>query len=206
MILHVVNTALVLFALIGLSVAHKDSSTFQYQLIPNEPTAVSPSGYHYHRYDSGIFDLETWTCELKNMRRVGDARKDYSAQCQIETAARMILVPFFLAAITVAGLSVWAFVVGGKQMLGSKEVYTKNIDLETGKSFEDGKQVQVEELELDTLRSDRQIDARLSKIEEGAEESDEASNAATPLTTVQALAVGTAENKDKDPKSGANVA
>ena len=174
MVLHVINAILVLAALIGSSVAHKDSSTFDYGLIPQEPNAVSPSGYRYYRYDAGIFDLETWTCELMNVPAVGDAMKDYSAQCQIEVAARMILVPFFLATLAVTGLSIWVLVVGGKQMPGSEQLYTKDIDLEVGK------QVQVEEVELDTLRPERQVDARLSKIEEDAEEPEETPKNATP--------------------------
>jgi hypothetical protein len=180
MVMHIVNAILVLSSLIALSVAHRDSSTFQYELIPNEPNAVSPSGYRYYRYDSGMFDLETWTCELENAKAVGDAWKDYSAQCQIEVAGRMILVPFFLAAIAVAGLSVWALVVGGIQTSSNEQVHTKDIDLEVGKSSEDGKQVQVEEVELDDLKTERQVDARLSKIEEGTEEAEEDPKDATP--------------------------
>ncbi|KAF3044802.1 hypothetical protein E8E12_010735 [Didymella heteroderae] len=168
MVLHVVNSVFVLSALIGMSVAHRDSSTFQYQLIPTEPNAVSPSGYRYYRYDAGIFDLETWTCELMNAPAVGDAMKDYSAQCQIEVAGRMILVPFFLAAIALAGLSIWALIVGGKPRSHNEQLYTKDMDLEAAK------QVQVVEVELDTLKPERQVDARLSKIEEDTEEPEEA--------------------------------
>jgi len=180
MVLHVINAILVLAALISLSVAHRDSSTFDFKLIPQEPNAVSPSGYRYYRYDAGMFDLETWTCELMNAPAVGEAMKDYSAQCQIEVAARMILVPFFLATIAVTGLSVWALVVGRRQLPHNEHLYTKDIDLEVGK------QVQVEEVELDTLRPERQIDARLSKIEEDAEEPEEAPKDATfPVKAVK---------------------
>jgi hypothetical protein len=196
MALHVVNTILVLSALIGLSVAHKDSSTFDYKLIPQEPNALSPSGYRYYRYDAGTFDLETWTCELMNIPAVGDAMKDYSAQCQIEAAARMMLVPFFLATIAVTGLSIWALVVGGRQLPHNEQLYTKDIDLEVGK------QVQVEEVELDTLRPERQVDARLSKIEEGAEELEEAPKDATPPPVKAAKTLSESEgNTDEATKS-----
>ncbi|KAF1926152.1 uncharacterized protein M421DRAFT_40695, partial [Didymella exigua CBS 183.55] len=130
MILHIINAVLVLCALIAISVAHKKSSTFQYQLIPKDPNVASPSGYRYFRYDSGTFDLETWTCELKDARGVGDARKDYSAQCHIEVAGRMIMTPFFLAAVTITMLSVWALIVGGKEMPYNEQIYTKDVDLE----------------------------------------------------------------------------
>lgn len=199
LILHIINAVLVLSALIGLSVAHKDSSTFDYKLIPQEPNAVSPSGYRYYRYDAGIFDLETWTCELMNAPAVGDAMKDYSAQCQIEVAARMIFVPFFLATIAVTGLSVWALVVGGQQVPHSEQLYTKDIDLEAGK------QVQVEEVELNTLRPERQVDARLSKIEEDAEEPEEPPKSVTAPVKAVETAIESGERTDKATKSSVSA-
>lgn len=199
MILHVVNAILVLSALIGLSVAHKDSSTFDFKLIPQQANAVSPSGYRYYRYDAGIFDLETWTCELMNAPAVGDAKKDYSAQCQIEVAARMILVPFFLATIAVTGLSIWALVVGGQHVPHSEQLYTKDIDLEAGK------QEQVEEVELATLRPERQVDARLSKIEEDAEEPEELSKSVTAPVKVERTAIESGERTDEATKSKVSV-
>jgi hypothetical protein len=198
MVLHVVNAILVLAALIGSSVAHRDSSTFDYKLIPQEPNAVSPSGYRYYRYDAGMFDLETWTCELMNAPAVGDAMKDYSAQCQIEVAARMILVPFFLATLAVTGLSIWALVVGGKQMPGSEQLYTKDVDLEVGK------QVQIEEVELDTLRPERQVDARLSKIEEDAEEPEEVPKNASPAALAK-VAEAPSESEESTDEATKNL-
>ncbi|KAJ4378294.1 hypothetical protein N0V86_005994 [Didymella sp. IMI 355093] len=205
MVMHIVNAILVLSSLIALSVAHKDSSTFQYELIPNEPNAVSPSGYRYYRYDAGVFDLETWTCELENAKAVGDAKKDYSAQCQIEVAGRMILVPFFLAAIAVAGMSVWALFVGGNQTSSNEQVHTKDVDLEVGKSSEDGKQVQVEEVELDDLKTERQVDARLSKIEEGTEEPEEDSKDATPSAKAEEIRSESVESTGIHTKTGAST-
>ncbi|KAJ8116837.1 hypothetical protein OPT61_g1820 [Boeremia exigua] len=174
MVLHIINAVLVLTALIAMSVSDKASSKFEYDLIPKEPNAVSPSGYRYYRYDSGIFDLETWTCELMKPEVVGEARSDYRAQCEIEVAGRTIMAPFFLAALAVASLSVWTFFVGRKQEPRSDHTYTKEIDLEGGSEAEAGKQIQVEEVELATLpRPERQHDARLSKIEEDGEETEE---------------------------------
>lgn len=177
MVLHTINAILVMTALIALFVTHKNSSTFQPELIPNEPNAVSPSGYRYYRYDAGIFDLETWTCELMVPKVVGDARKDYRAQCDIEVAGRTVMVPFFLVALAVASLSVWTLVTGQKQQQRNEHLYTKDTDLEMGRESEDGKQVTVEEVELAELqRSERQRDGRLSKIEEDGEEETEESS------------------------------
>ena len=201
MILHSINAILVLTALITMSVSHKASSSFKYNLIPKEPNAVSTSGYRYYRYDSGTFDLETWTCELKNTKRVGEARKDYQAQCEIEVAGRMIMVPFFLVTLAAIGLSVWALVVGGKQGPRSEHLYTKDADLEMGKGPEDGKQVQVEEVELATLdRPEKQKNGRLSKIEEDGEETEEAPKNATTAAKVEETNALLAESKDVDVK------
>lgn len=205
LVLHVINAILVLTALIAMSVSHKGSSTFQYEFISKEPNAVSPSGYRYYRYDSGMFDLETWTCELENVSGVGDARKDYRAQCEIEVAARMVLVPFFLAAMAVAGLSTWTLIVGGRQSPQNEHVYTKDVDLEVGEGPEDGKQVQVEEVELDTLRPEREVDARLSKIEEDGEEPEEQPKDATPLAKVEATKSGLDESEVVDTKTGVRI-
>lgn len=187
LILHTINTILVLVALIAMSVSHKASSKFQADLIPKEPNAISPSGYRYYRYDDGTFDLETWTCELMHPEAVGEARKDYHTQCDIERAGRMIMAPFFLVALAVTGLSVWALVTGSEQGPINEHIYTKDADLETGKGPEDDKHVQVTEVELATLqRPERQDDSRLSKIEEDGEEAEEA---AKRLST-KAIVVG----------------
>lgn len=155
-------------------VSHKASSAFKVELIPRAPNAVSPSGFEYFRYDAGTFDLETWACALKDLRAVGDARRDYKAQCDIEVAGRTILVPFFLVALAVAGVSAWALIVGGKQRPHSEFFLTKDNDLEQNKGYDGGKQVQVAEVELETLRPDRQKDGRLSKIEEDEQEVEDA--------------------------------
>ncbi|KAJ4994180.1 hypothetical protein SVAN01_00009 [Stagonosporopsis vannaccii] len=174
LVIHTINTIMVLIALIAMSVSHKASSTFQAELIPREPNAVSPSGYRYFRYDAGTFDLETWTCELMHPDSVGEARKDYQAQCNIEVAGRMMMAPFFLAALAVTGLSVWTLVAGGEQGPSKEYIYAKDADLEMGTQPDHGKRVQVEEVELTTLqRPERQKDGRLSKIDEDGEESEE---------------------------------
>ncbi|KAF1358795.1 hypothetical protein EJ07DRAFT_123296 [Lizonia empirigonia] len=174
LLLHIVNVILVLTTLIAMFVSHKASSAFKEELILRAPNAVSPSGFKYFRYDAGTFDLETWACALKDLRAAGDARMDYKAQCDIEVAGRTIMVPFFLVALAVAGVSAWALIVGGKQRPRSEFLWAKDNDLEQNKGDDGGKQVQVAEVELETLRSDRQKDGRLSKIEEDEQEVEDA--------------------------------
>jgi hypothetical protein len=200
MVLHIINAILVMTALIAMFVSHEASSLFDHELIPRTPNAVSPSGYRYYRYDSGTFDLETWTCALEYAKGVGEARKDYKAQCEIEVAGRTIMVPFFLVALTVAGLSVWALIVGREQGRCSEHIYTKNVDLEMSKGSENGKQVQVEEVELANLdKPERQKDGRLSKIEEDEDEAEE-----TPKQTARLAPVADIESIST--QSGENVA
>ncbi|KAJ4344958.1 hypothetical protein N0V95_006071 [Ascochyta clinopodiicola] len=176
-VLHIINAILVLTALIAIFVSHKASSLFDYKLIPESPNAVSPSGYKYYRYDAGTFDIETWTCELEKPDIVGEARKDYKAQCGIEVAGRTILVPFFLVAVAVAAVSICALVGGGKQESRSGHLWTKDVDLEMNKGSVDDKHLQVEEVELETLeRPERRTDGRLSKIEEDEQEVEEVPN------------------------------
>lgn len=182
-----------------MAVSHKASSTFKGDLIPKQPNAVTTSGFRYFRYDSGIFDLETWTCELMHAEAVGDARKDYRAQCEIEVAGRTIVAPFFLVTLAVAGLSVWAFVAGREQEPSSTHIYNKDVDLEMGRGREDGKQVQVEEVELATLQKpERQKDGRLSKIEEDGEEAEDAAKRASMKAKIEGDP--SAEDKDADAK------
>ncbi|KAH6639819.1 hypothetical protein C7974DRAFT_139343 [Boeremia exigua] len=207
MILHIFNVVLVLTALIAMFVSHKVSSTFDYTLIPKEPNAVTSSGFRYYSYDVGTFDLEHWTCELMKPKAVGDARNDYKAQCEIEVAGRTILVPFFLAALAVAGLSIWALIAGEQQAPRGEHIFTKDIDLEMmGKGPEADKQVQVEEVELATLqRSERQNDDRLSKIAEDEEEMDEVPKQRSTEAVVEENNTQSADTKDAKAKNAGGV-
>jgi hypothetical protein len=197
MILHTINAILVLSALIAIFVSHKASSLFNYDELPQTPNAVSPSGYRYYRYDSGTFDLETWTCELKNAKAAGEAREDYRKQCDIEVVGRTIVVPFSFVALVLAGMSVWAFVVAEKQGPRSEHLWTKDLDLEVGKADADGKHVKVEEVELATFeRLERQKNGRLSKIEEDEQEAEEAQKEATTTSNI------TVSGESESPKIG----
>lgn len=168
-----INAILALTALIAIFVSHKASSQFKSDLIPRTPNAVSPSSHRYYRYDSGIFDLETWTCQLGNAKVVGESRADYRKQCEIEVVGRTILVPFFLVALAVASMSVWNFLVGCKQSSRSEQTWTKDTDLELVTADAEGKFVQVEEVKLATLkRTEWPKHGRLSKIEEYEQEAE----------------------------------
>lgn len=200
MIIHTINATLVLTALIAMSASHKASSLFQYELIPKAANAVSPSGFKYYRYDDGTFDLETWTCTLENAGSVGEARKDYAAQCGIEVAGRTIMVPFFLVALAVACLSVWALSVGGNQEARGAQLWTKDVDLEMNKGDTDVRHVEAEEVELAASeKPEKQQDSRLSKIEEDEQEAEEALGQVTPAS--ETAISGKAESlttEDKD--------
>jgi hypothetical protein len=187
-------------ALIALFVSHGQSSKFQPDLIPKAPNAVSPSGYRYFRYDSGYFDLETWTCELTVPKAVGEARHDYQMQCNIEVAGRTVFVPLFLVALAVAGVSIWSLVTGQKQGYQNEHIYTKDVDLETGNGSEGGKQVQVEEVELADMQRERQRDGRLSKIDEGGEEAEEAGKQLPTTAEVVETGISPAQPKDAEVK------
>jgi hypothetical protein len=73
MFVHLMNSILVLFALVSIYVTHKSSSRFRDGYVnfrtsfmndtsPNDPTD------NFFRYNIGTFDLETWSCELKDVR------------------------------------------------------------------------------------------------------------------------------------------
>jgi hypothetical protein len=85
------------------------------------------------RYNIGTFDLETWSCELKDVRGVGMVRDDYAQQCAIEVAGRAIMIPFVLLAWLVAGIAVWGLVGGGRRGPDGERVKTEDIGLEMGK-------------------------------------------------------------------------
>ena len=139
-------------------------------------------------------------------KAVGEARHDYQAQCNIEVAGRTIFVPLFLVALAVAGVLIWALVTGQKQGYQNEHIYTKDVDLETGNGLEGGKQVQVEEVELaDMQRAERQRDGRLSKIEEGGEEAEEASKQLPATAEVVETGISPAQPRDAEVKKADNA-
>ena len=165
---------MLLIAMISIFLTNSTSSRFRLEDIPEQPNAVSPTGFRYYRYDVGTFDLETWSCELKDAPPIGMAREDYSKQCMIEIAGKTIMVPFFIMGLAVAGVSIWGFVSMGKTPGGDEQLWTKDMELEMGNTDSDDKGFKVEEVELEAVdTAPRPKDGRLSKIEEDETEESE---------------------------------
>jgi hypothetical protein len=191
MTLHILNACMLLIAMTSIFLTNATSSRFRFQDIPEQPNAVSPTGFRYFRYDVGTFDLETWSCELKDAPPIGMAREDYSKQCTIEAAGKIIMVPFFVMALAIAGVSIWGFISMGKTPMGNDQPWTKDMELEMGKFDADDKGFRVEEVEIEAAdTAPRPKDGRLSKIEE-----DEMEESEDPPTK------GEAGSKDVDDKS-----
>jgi hypothetical protein len=94
---------------------------------PNDPTD------NFFRYNIGTFDLETWSCELKDVRGASMVQDDYAKQCYVEVAGRAIMIPFVIFAWAVAAVSIWGLVGGGRRGPDGERVKTEDVSLEMGK-------------------------------------------------------------------------
>jgi hypothetical protein len=137
MLFHITNAILILFALVSISVTRKSTSHFRDGYVNFRASAMndgnSTASDKVFRYNIGTFDLETWSCELKDVRGVGMVRDDYAQQCAIEVAGRAIMIPFVLLAWLVAGIAVWGLVGGGRRGPDGERVKTEDVGLEMGK-------------------------------------------------------------------------
>lgn len=61
-------------------------------------------------YDRGTFDLETWSCELKDVPGAMVAWDDYTMQCHLERAGRWMMIPYLLIGVSVAFFVVWEMI------------------------------------------------------------------------------------------------
>ncbi|KAL6706128.1 hypothetical protein ACN47E_006044 [Coniothyrium glycines] len=135
MLLHITNALVILFALVSIYVAHKSASHFRDGYVNFRASVmndISPE-QTYFRYSVGRFDLETWACELKDVKGAAMVQDDYSKQCHIEVAGRDIMIPFMILSWLVAGVSVWGFVGGGRRSPDGERVKTQDVGLELGK-------------------------------------------------------------------------
>jgi len=108
--LPILNTILVLSLLITLNTVHAKSARFDIHYT-SKYVGYGPS----HIYDKGVFDLETWTCELNSVTIISEEEQsniggDMGRQCMIERVTRWMMVPLFVLAAMVAGLAVWELV------------------------------------------------------------------------------------------------
>jgi hypothetical protein len=128
MFLHLTNAILILFALVSISVTRKSTSHFLDGYVNFRASRMndsnSTSSDSFFRYNIGTFDLETWSCELKDVRGVGMVRADYAKQCAIEVSGRAIMIPL----ATLAWL-----VGGGRRGPDGERVKTQDVGLEMGK-------------------------------------------------------------------------
>jgi hypothetical protein len=138
MFVHVMNSILVLFALVSIFVTHKSSSKFRDGYVNfrasrlNDPNPNNQTETFF-RYNIGTFDLETWSCELKSVAGASMVWSDYSKQCAIEVAGRAIMIPFLLFACAVAGVGIWGLVGGGRRGPDGERVKTEDLGLEMDK-------------------------------------------------------------------------
>jgi hypothetical protein len=135
MFLHITNGILVLFALVSISVTHRSTSHFRdgyVNFVASRMDNGSP-GDNFFRYNIGTFDLETWSCELKDVRGASMVQEDYAKQCAIEVAGRALMIPFVILAWTVAAIGIWGLVGGGRRGPDGERVKTEDVGLDMGK-------------------------------------------------------------------------
>lgn len=137
MFLHITNGVLVLFALVSIYVTRKSTSHFRDGYVNFRASRMNDNNSamddNFFRYNIGTFDLETWACELKDVRGAIMVKDDYSKQCDIELAGRATMIPFVLVAWLVAGISIWGLVGGGRRGPDGERVKTQDVGLEMGK-------------------------------------------------------------------------
>ncbi|CAE7193832.1 hypothetical protein PTT_11077 [Pyrenophora teres f. teres 0-1] len=132
MMFHIINAIVVLFALVSIYVTHVNSSHFRDNYI-NILASQRNATQTYVRYDAGIFDVETWTCQLQRAQGVGMVQNDYGKQCADEIAGRAVMIPFMLLAWLIAGVGIWGFTKGGRRGPDGEAIRTQEVGLEMNK-------------------------------------------------------------------------
>jgi succinate dehydrogenase hydrophobic anchor subunit len=136
MFLHITNAILVLFALVSIYVTHKNTSHFREGYVNFRASRMNDTAStqdNFFRYNFGTFDLETWACELQDVRGAAMVREDYGRQCGIEIAGRAVMIPFVIVAWAVAAVGLWGFVGGGRRGPDGERMKTDEVGLEMGK-------------------------------------------------------------------------
>lgn len=133
MFLHITNSIVVLFALVSIYVTHKNTSHFRDGYINFAASRMNETSENFFRYNIGRFDLETWACELKDVRGAAMVQEDYGKQCVIEVAGRAFMIPFVIMAWLVAGVGIWGLVGGGRRGPDGERMKTEDVGLEMGK-------------------------------------------------------------------------
>ncbi|KAF2845731.1 hypothetical protein T440DRAFT_493157 [Plenodomus tracheiphilus IPT5] len=135
MFLHITNSIIILFTLVSIWVTHKNTSHFRDGYVNFVASRMNDtdSTQDFFRYNVGRFDLETWACELKDVRGAAMVSDDYSKQCQIEVAIRALMIPLVVFAGLVAAVGVWGLVAGGRRGPDGERMKTEDVGLEMGK-------------------------------------------------------------------------
>ncbi|KAF1995065.1 hypothetical protein P154DRAFT_474950 [Amniculicola lignicola CBS 123094] len=129
MFLHLSNFIIILFSLVSIYITHKSSSHFFLRYVMRK--AGRPNTEEV-RYNLGRFDLETWSCELKDIPGARMVKEDYSRQCMVEAAGRWVMIPFMIVSFAVAVLAVWGM-LGGRRDANGERMKTEDVGLEMGK-------------------------------------------------------------------------
>jgi hypothetical protein len=138
MFLHIMNSILALFALVSIYVTHKSTSHFRDGYVNFRASFMNDNDANnladnFFRYNIGTFDLETWSCELKDVRGARMVQDDYGKQCSIEVAGRAIMIPFVVITWIIAGIGIWGLVGGGRRGPEGERVKTEDVGLEMDK-------------------------------------------------------------------------
>ena len=136
MFLHITNAIVVLFALVSIYFTHRKTSHFRERYVNSRASRMNDTvdtQENFFRYNIGTFDLETWACELKDVRGAAMVKDDYSRQCGIEIAGRAFMIPFLIVAWSVAAVGIWGLVGGGRRGPDGERIKTEEVGLEMGK-------------------------------------------------------------------------
>lgn len=135
MFLHITNSILILFSLVSVWVTHQKSSRFRDGYVNFVASRMNDtdSSENFFRYNVGRFDLETWTCELKDVRGAAVVSDAYGSQCHIEIMERLLMIPLAIMAGLVAAVAVWGLVSGGRRGPDGERMRTEDVGLEMGK-------------------------------------------------------------------------
>ncbi|KAF2796470.1 hypothetical protein K505DRAFT_347916 [Melanomma pulvis-pyrius CBS 109.77] len=141
MFVHFTHSILVLFSLVSIYITHKMASHFREGYIMRQANNNNNNNNNNNsdgnpdggvRYNIGTFDLETWSCELKSVKGAMMVWEDYSKQCDIEVAGRVIMIPFVIVAFALAALSI-SLMIGSRRDPDGERMKTEDVGLEMGK-------------------------------------------------------------------------
>jgi hypothetical protein len=138
MFVHFTQSILILFSLVSIYITHKMTSHFREGYILRK--ATNPSAFPSLpdaleggvRYNIGTFDLETWSCELKSVKGAQMVWQDYSQQCALEVAGRIIMIPYVTVAFLLVGASIWQM-IGSRRDPEGQRMKSEDVGLEMGK-------------------------------------------------------------------------